>query len=233
MTQRDEGATPGVGGLVEESLSDLWRVVNRLSAAAPLPVRYRVSIFGSARLRPEHPVSLQVREVARLLAAAGCDIVTGGGPGLMQAANEGAAQGDPEDRITSYGLTVTLPHEERPNAFVEQLHHHATFFSRLHHFVQLSSAYVVFPGGIGTLLELMLVWQLLQVGHLPHHPLVLVGSEHWRGLKEWMGSTLVGHAPPLCNAADLELPHLVDTPAEAVGIVLAAHERWRAQQGGG
>src|SRR6185503_12509487 len=145
---------------------------------------YRVTIFGSARARPGTFVYDEVKRVATALAAMGCDIITGGGPGLMQAANEGAAAANAPERNRSVGIRVDLPFEQEVNPFVEQAFEHKTFFSRLHHFVLTSDAYVVSPGGIGTVLELMLIWQLLQVKHLENVPLILVGKM-WPGLVEW------------------------------------------------
>ena len=104
----------------------------------------------------------------------GCDIITGGGPGLMQAANEGVETG--RRKRKSLGIRVDLPFEQEVNPFVEVAFEHRTFFTRLHHFVLASDAFIVAPGGIGTVLETMMIWQLLQVQHLEHTPLILVGK---------------------------------------------------------
>src|SRR5262245_64933688 len=114
----------------------------------------------------------------------GCDIVTGGGPGLMQAANEGAAAAGAAERNRSVGIRVDLPFEQEVNPFVELAYEHKTFFTRLHHFVLASDAFIVAPGGIGTVLETTMIWQLLQVKHLDHVPLILVGKI-WPGFVEW------------------------------------------------
>ena len=114
----------------------------------------------------------------------GCDILTGGGPGLMQAANEGAHSVDPKGLRRSVGINIELPFEQEVNPFVTQAFEHRTFFSRLHHFMIMSDAFVVTPGGIGSLLELSLAWQLLQVRHLYNTPLILVGKM-WADLVEW------------------------------------------------
>ena len=126
--------------------------------------------------------------MARALAELGCDIVTGGGPGLMQAANEGAAEAGAAARKQSIGIRVDLPFEQEVNPFVEQMFEHRTFFTRLHHFVIASDAFVVAPGGIGTVLETMMIWQLLQVRHLHDTPLILVG-------KMWAELRAVGAGP--------------------------------------
>ena len=155
----------------------LWDIVNNLTRLRPSKrERYRVTIFGSARAKPGTYVYDEVKRVAAALAEMGCDIITGGGPGLMQAANEGAAAAGAPERNRSVGIRVDLPFEQEVNPFVEQAFEHKTFFSRLHHFVLTSDAFVVAPGGIGTVLELMLIWQLLQVRHVHGTPLILVGA---------------------------------------------------------
>src|SRR5215471_2557189 len=140
-----------------DSVLGLWEVVNNLTRIRPSKHdRYRVTIFGSARAKRGTFAYEETKRVAAALAAMGCDIVTGGGPGLMQAANEGAATvGEPE---RSLGIRVDLPFEQEVNPFVQQAFEHRTFFTRLHHFVLTSDAYVVAPGGIGTVLEIALVW---------------------------------------------------------------------------
>src|SRR6516165_9337856 len=133
----------------------LWDIVNNLTRLRPSKRdRYRVTIFGSARAKPGTFVYDEVKRVAAVLAEMSCDIITGGGPGLMQAANEGAAGAGQSKR--SVGIRVDLPFEQDVNPFVEQAFEHKTFFTRLHHFVLTSDAYVVTPGGIGTVLELMM-----------------------------------------------------------------------------
>src|SRR5262249_55115739 len=155
----------------------LWDIVNNLTRLRPSKQeRYRVTIFGSARAEPGSYVYEEVKRVARALTEMGCDIITGGGPGLMQAANEGATAAQAPERNRSVGIRVELPFEQEVNAFVAQAFEHKNFFSRLHHFVLASDAFVVSPGGIGTVLELMMVWQLLQVKHVQETPLILVGK---------------------------------------------------------
>src|SRR6185295_6595619 len=117
-----------------------------------------------------------VRDLAAELTRLDCDIVTGGGPGLMQAANEGVHLARPEGTRGSMGIRVDLPFEQDVNAFVTEAYEHGTFFTRLHHFVLVSDAFVVVPGGIGSVLETMMVWQLLQVRKLHDTPLILAGK---------------------------------------------------------
>src|SRR3974390_2659303 len=134
----------------------LWDIVNNLTRLRPSrQERYRVTIFGSARAQPGTHVYDEVNRISAAVAEMGCDIITGGGPGLMQAANEGAVAAHAPDRNRSVGIRVELPFEQESNPFVEQAFEHKTFFTRLHHFVLTSDAYVVVPGGIGTVLELM------------------------------------------------------------------------------
>ena len=156
----------------------LWDVVNDLTRLRPTRRdRYRVTIFGSARNPEDHWVYAAVRDVAEELTRLGCDIVTGGGPGLMAAANEGTRRADPDAAVArSIGIRVELPFEQDVNAFVTQAYEHRTFFTRLQQFVLMSDAFVVMPGGIGTVLEAMMIWQLLQVGHLQGAPFILVGK---------------------------------------------------------
>ena len=181
----------GVKQVLTSSILGLWDVVNNLTRLRPSRrERYRVTIFGSARAKPGTYVYDEVRRMAAALAEMGCDIITGGGPGLMQAANEGASAANAPERNRSVGIRVELPFEQEVNPFVEQAFEHKTFFSRLHHFVLTSDAYVVSPGGIGTVLELMLIWQLLQVKHVHDAPLILVGNM-WGELVDWARKNLL------------------------------------------
>ena len=155
--------------ILTDSILGLLDVVNNLTRLRPSRrERYRVTIFGSARAKPGTFAYDETKRLAGALAEMGCDIITGGGPGLMQAANEGAA-GTPQ-RARSIGIRVDLPFEQEVNTFVEMAFEHRTFFTRLHQFVLSSDAFIVAPGGIGTLLETMMIWQLLQVGHVADTP---------------------------------------------------------------
>jgi uncharacterized protein (TIGR00730 family) len=160
------------------------------------------------------------------LAAMGCDILTGGGPGLMQAANEGAREADAEDRVKSIGIRVDLPFEQEGNPFVEEAFLHQTFFTRLHQFVMMSDAYVVAPGGIGTLLESAMIWQLLQVRHLNDVPLIFMGSM-WHGLVEWASKQMLQPGFELAKAEDMRIPQCVDTADEAIAIIGEHQSKWR------
>jgi uncharacterized protein (TIGR00730 family) len=208
----------------------LWDIVNNLTRLRPSKrERYRVTIFGSARAKPGTFVYDEVKRVAAALAEMGCDIVTGGGPGLMQAANEGAASVNAPQHDRSVGIRVELPFEQEVNPFVEQAFEHKTFFTRLHHFVLTSDAYVVSPGGIGTVLELMLVWQLLQVKHLHDTPLILVGKMYAE-LVEWARTHLLKPELPLASPKDMTIPRCVNTADEAIALLREHHTRWLAEK---
>ncbi len=216
--------------IVERTLQQLWGAVNELSLVHPRVERYRVTLFGSARLAPGQADYEDARRLAARLAADGCDVVTGGGPGLMEAANAGSRDGDPDNLTRSVGIRIALPFEQGANPFVEKLYTHRTFFTRLHQFVRASDAYVVLPGGIGTALETLMVWQLLQVRHLEEVPLVLVGPM-WRDLVDWAGRHMAGHEPPLASAADVALPICVDHADAAGEVIVEHHRRWLDRHG--
>ncbi len=206
-----------VNDILVDSVLSLWDVVNELTRLRPSKKgRYRVTIFGSARLKPGSFGYEETKRCAAALARMGCDIVTGGGPGLMQAANEGAAS--LKGRAKSTGIRVHLPFEQESNAFVTEAYEHRTFFTRLHQFVLASDAFIVAPGGIGTVLELLLIWQLLQVNHLTRTPLVLVGKS-WPGLVEWAREAMLSTDPPLANAEDLAIPVCVADADQAIAII--------------
>jgi uncharacterized protein (TIGR00730 family) len=210
------------------SVLGLWEVVNNLTRLRPTRFdRYRVTIFGSARARPGTFGYEETKRAAAALTEMGCDIITGGGPGLMQAANEGAAVAPGSNH--SVGIRVELPFEQHVNPFVEQAFVHRTFFTRLHHFVLTSDAFVVAPGGIGTVLETMMVWQLLQVRHLRDTPLILVG-EMWPDLIEWARNSMVRVETSLANAEDMLIPRCVPGADEAIALIREYHQKWASEQ---
>ena len=214
--------------VLDKAVYQLWETINDLEQLQPEQVRhYRVSIFGSSRIKRGDPIYDEVKKLSYELAHLGIDIVTGGGPGLMEAANSGAVEGQIDSRARSFGLPIHLPTEEQANPFVDQVFKHRTFFSRLHHFVRLSSAFVVMPGGIGTALETFMVWQLLQVKHIRKVPLVLVGNM-WPGLVEWMKSTMLAHG--LCSPGDLDIARVVSSGDEAVAIITESYEQFKKEK---
>jgi uncharacterized protein (TIGR00730 family) len=214
--------------IITIAVKNLWEAVNTLTRLRPSRLeRYRVAIFGSARAGPGTFVYDEVKRAAAAFTAMGCDIVTGGGPGLMQAANEGAASVG--DGRQSVGIRVALPFEQETNPFVEQVFEHKTFFSRLHHFVIASDAFVVAPGGIGTVLETFMIWQLLQVRCMQDVPLILVGPM-WKDLVEWARTSMLDPRLHMASPKDFDLPSCVETADEAIALVREAQNRWRERQ---
>lgn len=209
------------------AVMELWDVVNTITRLRPSrKERYRVTIFGSARVVPGTFGYEETKRCAAGLAKMGCDIITGGGPGLMQAANEGAASAP--ERSKSIGIRVELPFEQDVNSFVGQAFEHRTFFTRLHQFVLASDAFIVAPGGIGTVLETMMIWQLLQVNHLVDTPLILVGTM-WPGLVEWARTSMLSATPALASASDFLIPQCVANGDEAIAMIRKDHARWQRQ----
>ena len=175
---------------------------------------YRVSIFGSARLKPETKEYAEVFQLAKKLAKNNVDVVTGGGPGLMEAANAGAKEGSSKSK--SFGLHVDLPFETSPNEHLDITYHHKKFSSRLDEFMRISHAVIVTPGGIGTTLELLYTWQLIQVGHIYPRPVILVGKM-WAGLLDWMKSEVL--KKHLINNSDFDNINIVENADEVLKIL--------------
>lgn len=216
--------------LLERAVTGLWEVVNELTRfRRTTRQNYRVTIFGSARLKPGTIVYDQVKQLAAELTKMGCDIISGGGPGLMQAANEGALSVARQPGKRSVGIRVELPFEQELNPFVGQAYQHRTFFSRLHHFMIVSDAFVVVPGGIGSLLEMSLAWQLLQVRKLYNTPLILVGKM-WAELIEWGQHSMLRKGKELASEIDFTIPHCVNTIDETVAIIRENRAAWLATQ---
>lgn len=189
---------------------------------------FRVVIFGSARIQPRDKIYQQVYRIAHALAERGIDIVTGGGPGLMEAANRGVLD-LVERESRSYGLPIDIPSLKEPaNKHLDIKSSHRRFTSRLDEFMRLSNAVVVAPGGIGTLLELLYVWQLLQVGLTNDRPMILLGKEIWGDLLAWMRKTLLGHH--YISLSDFRWLTLVDSEQEVIELITVAHERFMRAQ---
>jgi uncharacterized protein (TIGR00730 family) len=177
-----------------------------------------VSIFGSARVEAGHPQYEAAREVARILADDGFAIITGGGPGVMEAANRGAQEGGG----ISVGINIELPFEQSLNPYVDRGMECHYFFTRKLFFVRYALAFVVFPGGFGTLDELFEALTLSQTGKIRHFPIVLVGSDYWSGLVEWLGERMLAEGK--VSPGDLELFRVCDEPREIVEAVFAGAE---------
>ena len=189
---------------------------------------FRVVIFGSARIRPQDKTYHMVYRIARALAERGIDIVTGGGPGLMEAANRGVIDITTRES-RSYGLPIDLPSIQEPaNKHLDIKSSHRRFSSRLDEFMRLSNAVIVAPGGIGTMLELMYVWQLLQVGITNDRPVLLLGRDIWEGLITWMHDELLTHG--YISPQDFRWIRLVDSEQEVIQLITIAHERYMRSQ---
>ena len=198
--------------------SDPWRALRILSEFvdgfdALAVVGPAVAVFGSARTKPDDPVYETARTIGRLLARDGFAVITGGGPGAMEGANRGAQEGGG----LSVGCNIELPHEQAINPYVDLGVEFRYFFARKTMFVKYADAFVILPGGFGTLDELFEALTLIQTGKVRHFPVVLVGSRYWRGLLDWMRDVQLPAGA--IAAKDLELLKLTDDPEEVASII--------------
>jgi uncharacterized protein (TIGR00730 family) len=203
---------------------EAWRVLGIMSefveAAQRLAeVRPAVSIFGSARTPPDSPYYALAETIARQLSDAGFSVISGGGPGIMEAANKGAYQG----RSPSIGLNIQLPHEQRSNSYQDISQTFRHFFARKYMFVRFASAYVVMPGGFGTLDELLEALTLVQTGKSQKIPIILVHEPFWRGLVDWIKTMLVDEK--MIDPQDVGLIQVIDEPEEVVQAIFKHYER--------
>jgi len=184
-----------------------------------------VSVFGSARVGPEHPAFGQAVRVAQALAEAGFSVITGGGPGIMEAANRGAR----ERGAHSIGLNIRLPYEQGPNGYADTVVHFNYFFARKVMFVKYSCGLVAMPGGFGTLDEVFEALTLAQTQKIHDFPVVFFGREHWEGLIDWIHERL--RKERMISESDLGLFRVTDDPEEVVAAVRASYEARRAKRG--
>ncbi|MBA3260369.1 MAG: TIGR00730 family Rossman fold protein [Gemmatimonadales bacterium] len=201
--------------------SDSWRVLRIMGEFVwgfdnLADISDGVTIFGSARTPAGDPHYIKAVETARLLALAGIPVITGGGPGIMEAANRGAS----EAGGLSVGCNIELPFEQGSNRYLTRSLNFKYFFVRKTMFVKYATAFIVFPGGYGTLDELFEALTLIQTGKVKHFPVILFGSRYWAGLVEWLTQTVAEERK--INATDLHLFHVTDDPAEAARIVVKA-----------
>jgi hypothetical protein len=180
-----------------------------------------VSIFGSARTQPDEPQYKAAQETAALLAHAGFAVITGGGPGIMEAANRGAF----EAGGLSIGCNIELPFEQKPNAYLTRSLTFKYFFVRKTMFVKYSTAFIIFPGGFGTLDELFESLTLIQTRKIKNFPVVLFGSSYWGGMMNWIGDLMLKEGK--ITEIDLRRLHLTDSPAEVVEIVVRSQDSLR------
>ena len=178
-----------------------------------------VSTFGSARTPRGDPFYTLARDLARMLGDDGFSIITGGGPGIMEAANRGAQDAG----VMSIGLGIDLPHEQSINEWVDLPLEFHYFFTRKVMFVRYASSFVVFPGGFGTMDELFEALTLIQTRKIRKFPVVLVGSQYWGGLLDWLRERMLGEG--WISPSDLEIPRLTDDPAEVLAVVNSAAHR--------
>jgi uncharacterized protein (TIGR00730 family) len=205
------------------SAREAWRVFGIMSEFVEATerlatVRPAVSIFGSARISPESSYYQLTEQIARQLSDAGFSVVSGGGPGVMEAANKGAFEG----KSLSIGLNIQLPHEQKANHYQDISQSFRHFFARKYMFVKVAAAYVVMPGGFGTLDELLEALTLIQTGKTPRIPLILVGTDFWAGMLDWFRARLV--AEKMIDAGDIDLLQVIDEPERVVAAIFDHYE---------
>ena len=218
----DEKLLGSAPSRVDFTRTDPWRVLRIMSELIEgfdtlANIDKGVSIFGSARTGPDDPQYQAAQETARLLAEAGFAIITGAGPGIMEAANKGAREGNGR----SIGCNIELPFEQGSNPYVDTVIEFRYFFIRKLMFVKYSSAFIIFPGGFGTLDEAFEALTLIQTGKIYEFPVILFGRHYWAGLLRWLKSRVL--VEKKISPGDLDLLLVTDDPAEAANAVIAAH----------
>jgi uncharacterized protein (TIGR00730 family) len=212
LLDRRDGDLAGHATRIGQEFLQGFAAVERIGRPA-------VSVFGSARIQADHPAYAAGREVGRRLAEAGFAVVTGGGPGVMEAANRGAREGGG----LSVGFNIELPHEQHSNPYLDinvTFHH---FYARKTMFVKAAEGFVILPGGFGTLDELFEALTLIQTGKVRHFPVVLYDSAYWGPLLEWIQKRLL--ADGMISTEDLDLLTVTDSPVDAVATILQGYER--------
>ncbi len=185
---------------------------------------FRVTIFGSARIKEEDPIYHEIYKLSKMIAAENIDVVTGGGSGLMAAANKGHKHGRTSDEVQSIGLNITLPHEQKANRHLDIKKEFERFSERLDHFMMLSNVVIVAPGGVGTILEFFYTWQLLQVHKMEDIPIIMLG-EMWHELLKWIEEYPLKNK--LLDERDIKHIHLAKTCDEAFKIILNYNEAYK------
>ncbi|MBD3609776.1 MAG: TIGR00730 family Rossman fold protein [Gammaproteobacteria bacterium] len=215
---------PGMHPINDTSLTrESWKIFQIMAEFVEgferlAQIKPSVSIFGSARTQPDHPYYQLTEQIARALSDAGFSVVSGGGPGIMEAANKGAYEG----KSPSVGLNIQLPHEQVGNAYQDISLSFRHFFSRKVMFVKYAAAYVVMPGGFGTLDELAEILTLVQTKKTRRIPIILVHSPFWHGLLAWFQQTLVEEG--VINPEDMDLIQIIDEPMEVVNAIFNHYE---------
>ncbi len=226
MTLKEKFPLPLAPELIakEWTARESWRVLGIMAefvqATEKLSaIRPAVSFFGSARLPPGHPYYALAETIARLVSDAGFSVISGGGPGIMEAANKGAYEG----KSPSVGLNIQLPHEQQSNRYQDISQNFHYFFARKVMFVKFTTAYVVLPGGFGTLDEVMEALTLVQTGKTRKMPIILVHEPFWRGMLDWFRSTLV--AEGTISPEDMDLIQVIDEPPAIVKAIFDYYEK--------
>ena len=203
---------------------EAWRVFGIMSEFVAATerlntIRPAVSIFGSARIPVDSEYYHLTEQIARLLSDAGFSVISGGGPGVMEAANKGAYAG----KSPSVGLNIQLPMEQQTNRYQDVSQTFRHFFARKYMFVRFASAYVVMPGGFGTLDELLEALTLIQTRKSPRIPLIMVGSAFWQGLLDWLRNRMVIEG--MIDASDMDLIQVIDDPQQVVAAIFKHYEQ--------
>lgn len=224
MNEIQKSAHPGLKPVGDDLLTrESWKIFQIMAEFVEgferlARIKPSVSIFGSARTPPDSPYYRQAEEIGRALSESGFSVVTGGGPGIMEAANKGAYGG----KSPTIGLNIQLPKEQISNPYQDISLRFRHFFSRKVMFVKYASAYVILPGGFGTLDEFAEILTLVQTGRTRRIPIILVGSAYWRGLVDWFESTLVEAGA--VDAEDCRLYEIVDEPRQVVDAIFSFYE---------
>lgn len=215
--------------MFDKKMPEAWRVLRIQSELVDgiehlVKIQYGVNVFGSARLEESNPYYTEAVVLGRLLSQAGLAVITGGGPGIMEAANKGAYQ----NGSLSIGLNITLPHEQKPNNYQDISLSFRYFFVRKFMFMKHAIAFAIFPGGFGTLDEMFEALTLIQTEKSEPFPVVLVGKSYWQGLFTWLRETML--AKGCINENDLQLITLVDSADEAARIIIDHYRKHVATQ---
>jgi uncharacterized protein (TIGR00730 family) len=226
MSEKQKIPVPLAPEFVEKSWSarESWRVFGIMAEFVEATerlahVRPAVSVFGSARIPDSHPYYVLAVDIARRLSDAGFNVISGGGPGVMEAANKGAYQGP----SLSIGLNIQLPHEQVANQYQDISQTFRHFFARKVMFVKFACAYVVMPGGFGTMDELMEALTLVQTRKIPRIPIILVQSSYWRGLVDWLRERMAVEG--MIDSADVDLIQVIDEPGQVVDAIFSHYEK--------
>lgn len=210
--------------MFDKKMPEAWRVLRIQSELVDgiehlVKIQHAVNVFGSARLLPNDPYYSEAEKLGRLLSQAGLTVITGGGPGIMEAANKGAYQ----NGSLSIGLNITLPHEQKPNRYQDISLSFRYFFVRKFMFMKHAIAFAILPGGFGTLDELFEALTLIQTQKSEPFPVVLVGKDYWQGLLTWFKDVMLARG--CIDPSDIELMTLVDSAEEAAHIIIEHYHK--------